>query len=331
MTERASINQIVQIGAESVAGTGVAASKKLQNLSLTFTPKPEVKTYRGTGHRWSSTAEMNREWTELKFDGPLDYQELVYLIAGVWGGLTPSTHAGGTNSKDWVWTPAVTGAITPKTFTIEQGDAVRAQKANYGLFTGFSYKGSRADGFSVEAPLIARAFSDGITMTSSPTAITLAPVVGSHVNLWLDTASGSIGTTQLTRAFNFEYTYDAAFGAFWPLNRSNASFTGHVDTTPKNTIKLTLEADSSGMGFYSHLQAGDFMYLRFDSQGPIIETTIHYTITHDMAIKLTSVGSFGDKDGVYVIEYEGEIAEDSAWGSGGQSQTITVTNQLSGL
>src|SRR5215472_1223021 len=120
MTERAVVNQILQCGAETTPGTAVAANKKLQNFNLTFTPKPEVKTYRGVGHRWVSTAEMNREWTEMAMDGPLDYQEFVYLINGVWGAITPATHSGGTNSKDWIVTPPVSGAITPKTYTIQQ-------------------------------------------------------------------------------------------------------------------------------------------------------------------------------------------------------------------
>lgn len=329
-TENATINNRLQIGDETTPGTGVSADKLLENLSLSFTPKPEVKTFRGTGRRWITVAEMNREWVEMKLSGSLDYQDFLYLVCGVWGIVTPATHAGGTTSKDWVLTPAVTGAITPRTYTIEHGSAQRAHKAVYATVTGFSYKGSRKDGFTCESPLLAQAMSDGITMTSSPSAVALSPVVGSHVNLYLDSTSGGIGGTQITRAFNFEYLYDNAFGAFWPLNRSNASFTGHVDMTPKNTIKLLVEADSSGMGTYASLQAGSTVYIRFDAQGPIIESTIHYAIQHDMAVKLTNVSEFKDEDGIFAIEYEGEICEDAAWSSG-QSQTMTVTNLLTAL
>lgn len=329
-TERNTLNQRVQIGDETTPGTAVSADKLLENLTFSLTPKPEIKTYRGTGRRWPSSAAMNREWAEGKFEGDLDYQDFIYLVAGAWGIVTPSTHAGGTNAQDWIWTPPVTGAITPRTYTIEQGSAERAHKVAYGIITGFSYKGSRKDGFTVEASVLAQAFTDAITMTASPTAVTLAPCPGSNVNLWLDTTSGAFGTTQLTRAFQIDYSYDHGFDAFWPLNRSNASFTGHVDTVPANTVKILVEADAAGMGIYPHLQAGDFMYARFDAQGPLIETTIHYTIMHDMAIKLTDVSEFKDEDGIYAIEYTGVIAEDAAWDSG-QSQTLTVTNQVAGL
>lgn len=330
MTERATVNQRVQIAKETTPGTAVPATKLLENLNFATTPHPEVKTYRPTGRRFVSVAEMNREWTEIKADGMLDYQDFVYLVSSPWGAATISTHPSGTNSKDWLWTPAVTGAIAPVTYTIEQGDAVRAHKMAYCFATGFGYKGTRKDGFTVTAPFLAQAFSDNITMTSSPTAVALSPVAGSHVNLYIDLTSGGIGVTQFTRAFSFEYSYDSANDAFWPLNRANASFTGTVDLAPKNTVKFLLEADSNGMSLYPHLQAGDFVYVRFGAQGGVIETTIHYGITHDMCIKLTTVSDFKDEAGIYATEYTGEIAEDSTWNSG-QAQTMTVTNQLTGL
>jgi hypothetical protein len=181
------------------------------------------------------------------------------------------------------------------------------------------------------APMIARAFSDGITMTASPTSIALAPVAGGHVNLYIDTTSAGLGVTQFTRVFDFTYTYDTAFGAFWPLNRANASFTGVVDLAPKSTVKFTLEADSTGMGLYSHLQAGDFMYIRFEAIGAIIEGTIHYSIVHDICVKLTNVSDIKDAaGGVFCTDFDGEVAEDTAWGSG-QSQILTVTNALTAL
>lgn len=330
MTELALINQRLQIGAEVTPGTSVSAGKLLENLTVAFTPKPEVKTYSGTGRRFTNVAEMNREWTELKLSGNMDYQDFLYLVCGAWGVVSPTTHSGGTTSKDWVITPLISGAITPQTYTIEYGSATRARKASYGLVTGFTYKGTRKDGFTCEGSLMAQSMSDGISMTNSPTAVALSPVVGGHVNLWLDTASGSIGTTQLNRAFSFEYAYDGGFGAFWPLNRSNTSYAGHVDAKPKNTIKLLVEADTAGMSPYAHLQAGDTVYIRFDAQGPIIESTIHYTITHDMAVKLTGVSEFKSEDEVLAIEYEGAIAEDSAWNTG-QAQTMTLTNLLTAL
>jgi hypothetical protein len=331
MPERASVNLITQIGVESVHGTSVAAGKKLLNMGVVFTPKPDVKTYRPGGHRYITEAVLNREWTELKADGMLDYNDFVYIVSGPFGAANITTPGGGTNSRAWAWTPAITGNIDPKTFTLEQGDGVRAQKVVYGLFTGFNYKGSKDQGFTLSAPMIAQPFSDNITMTSSPTSVALAPVAGGQVNIWVDTTSGGLGGTQFLRVFTFEYNYDSGFAPFFALNRSVAGFTGHIDVVPKPTVKLSLEADSNGMSLYPHLQAGDYLYVRFDAQGPIIESTIHYSIVHDMAIKLTQVSDIKDANGGLVCtDYTGEIAEDPNW-SGGQAQVLTVTNALTAL
>ncbi len=330
MSEVISLNRRLQIGDETTPGTAVAGDRLLECFNFAFTPKPEIKSFRGTGRRWVSTAEMNREWAEWKIDGNFDYQGFTYLVAGAWGILTPSTHSAGTNSKDWVWTPPVSGAITPRTYTVEMGDSVRAFKTAYGLITGFGYKGSRED-FNCSASMIAQAFTDNITMTSSPSAVTLAPVVGKHVNLYCDSSSGGLGGTQFTRAFDIEFSYDSAFGVFWPLNRANASFTGHADTVPKNTFKMLLETDTQGMSIYStYLQLGATVYVRVDAVGTIIEGAIPYNMQHDMALKVTNVSEMKDTQGIFAMEYECEVTEDPTWSSG-QAQKLTLTNLLTAL
>jgi hypothetical protein len=329
MAERATINTRSQWGAETTPGTSVAAAKLLECFNVNFGVKPDVATFRPNGRRWASTQEENREWTEIKIDGNLDYVGFTYLVAGAWGAVTPVTHPTGTTSKDWVWTPPVTGSITPKTYTIEQGDSVRAHKASYCLTTDFGYKGSRKD-FSCSGAMIAQGLSDGITMTASPTAVALQPVVGRQVNVYIDPTSAALGTTQQTKILTVEYAYSSAFTSFWPLNRANVSFSGHVDTVPTNTFKFTMEADTQGMSPLGHLQVGDFLYIRVDGQGSIIETTIHYEMQHDMAVKITNIDPFSDSDGVFAIGYEATIMEDSAW-NGGQSQVLTLTNLLTAL
>jgi hypothetical protein len=79
-----------------------------------------------------------------------------------------------------------------------------------------------------------------------------------------------------------------------------------------------------------HLRLGDYLYIRFDAVGPIIETTIPYAFQHDMAVKLTDIGELKDEDGIYATEYSGEIAEDPTWLTG-TAQKLTVTNLLATL
>jgi len=121
-----------------------------------------------------------------------DYNGIIYLLAGVYGSASPSAHGASSTAKDWIYTPPLTGTIVPQTYTIEQGDATYARKANYGLFTEYGFKGDRQAGLSVTSKLLAQQLQVGITLTSTPTSIALAPVAGKHINVYLDPTSGAL-------------------------------------------------------------------------------------------------------------------------------------------
>src|SRR5690242_2787359 len=128
--ERSTVNQRVQIGAESLTalGTPVAATKVLSSLTFKLGIKAEVKTYTGTGEKYISEAELNREWSEGSVDGPMDFNTFPYLMASAWGNITPAASGASSTAKDWVGTPPTSGSIEPQTYTIEQGDATRAHR-----------------------------------------------------------------------------------------------------------------------------------------------------------------------------------------------------------
>ena len=54
----------------------------------------------------------------------------------------------------------------------------------------------------------------------------------------------------------------------------------------------------------------------------------YLAMTHDMAIKVGKPSNFEDSDGVYAIEWECTVVEDSTWG---HAQILTLTNLLSSL
>src|SRR5580765_6767410 len=185
--ERTTINQRMQIGAESTSalGTPVAASKLLDCFNFKVGIKPDVKLYGATGHKYDMIAEENAEWVEGSIDGPIDYNGVLYLLASTMGSVAVAAHGSSTTAKDWIYIPPVTGSVVPQTYSIEQGDAVRAHKLAYGLFTNFAYKFTRKDA-TCSAKFIGQPLSDGITLTSSPTAVALAPAAGKHFNVFLD-------------------------------------------------------------------------------------------------------------------------------------------------
>ncbi len=330
--EVSSVNIRTQLGVEVTPGVAVPANRVLESLTWKLGPKSENKTHLASGHKYPSTSEQNREWSEGSFDGPLDYNTLTYILPAIWGLMTPAAHAPSITAYDWIGTPPIVGSVQPQTFSLEHGDpATRAWKLAYGLVKKFSYKFDRKEA-TCTGDIIGQLISDGITMTANPTIIAPAPVVGKHFNVYLDPTSGALGTTQLNKFISCEYVMDSIYTPAWFVNRANASYSSHTDAAPKTTLKVLLEADAQGMGLLNYLRQGDTCYVRIDAQGNVIDgaNSVNNEFKHDLACKVTNVDSWSDSDGIYAIGYELTVAEDMSWGSG-KAQMGTLTNLIASL
>lgn len=331
--ERASINQRVQLGAESTSaiGTAVAASKLMECFDWVFGIDGDIQTYRATGHKYPTVQEENTEWVAGTVGGTFDYNGVIYPLSSVMGSVSASTHGSSATAKDWVFQPPTSGSVAPQTFTIQQGDSTHAHSFAYGLFTTFGYKGDRKS-FTVSGNTIGQPLSDGITLTSNPTPIALAPIVAKQVSIYLDSSSGALGSTQLLRALSVDFNMGGVYQAFWTLNRGTVGFTSHVDLAPSTMIKIMVEADTQGMSLLTDLQTGSTVYIRVSAQGAQIAAdgpgAVYQSFTHDMAVKIGKPSTFQDKDGLFAIEWPGLVVEDPTWG---KSQTATVTNLLTAL
>lgn len=332
------VNQKMQLGVESTSalGTAVAANKLIEAFTWTLGIDADVSMFGASGHKYDLVQEENWEQTSIDVAGELDFNAVLYLLAGVCGSVNVAVHGSSATAKDWIYIPPTLGSIVPQTYTLQQGDAVRARSLSYALFNSFGYKGTRKTPFTVSAKGFGQQMSDGISLTSSPTAVTIAPVVGKFVNVYLDPTSGAIGTTQLTGCYSVDYEFSNLYQPFYPLNRANASFTGHVDLKPKATLKLKLEADATGLGTMqtTYLQPGATVYIRVNATGNQIAAdgpgAVQNIFQHDMACKVGKPSTLGDEQGVYSVEWELNIIEDPAWASG-QAQKFTVTNLIAAL
>jgi hypothetical protein len=148
----------------------------------------------------------------------------------------------------------------------------------YGLFTEWGYKGTRKD-FTTQGKMQAFNIIDGITMTSSPTAVALAPVVAKQVNVYLDSTSAALGTTQMNRLLSIDFSMTGVYDMLWVLNRSTASWTSHVDLAPKALLKLKVEANAEGMAILPYVQQGTTYWVRVNAQGAVIDNNQTLTIS----------------------------------------------------
>src|SRR6266571_7445685 len=116
--ERSSVNQTLQFGLEATPGVNVPANKLLQCFDITLGAMADVKPYESTGRKYPSIVIENSEWVEGTLGGELDYNGMVYALAGVSGAATISAHGASATAKDWLFVPPLTGSIQPQTYTI---------------------------------------------------------------------------------------------------------------------------------------------------------------------------------------------------------------------
>lgn len=330
MAERSTLNQTVQIGVETTPGTSVAATKRLTSLSIEPSVSVEKDNFRPSGQKFQSLSILGKEWTEASLSGRATYTELQYVLSSVMN--TPTITAGGagnTGSYTWVFAPASTGDDTPKTFTVEHGSSVRADKFTYGLVTEFGMTFSR-DSIEISGSMMGRALVDSITMTASPTVLALVPIIPTQVSVYLNDTFAAIGTTKLTRLISGDFNLGSRFGPVWVVDAANPSFITHIESEPDLSCTLTLQADAQGMALLTQLRDGATKYLRIEAIGALIpaQTTATYKFTLDLACKVSDTGGFSDADGVYAVEFSFIGVHDTTFG---KAVSVTLVNDQAAL
>ena len=334
-TPRASINQQVQVGVESVYGTAVSASKLLTAFTWSMGLKAATKQFRGVGRQYPSASSLLTEYSAGKLSGPGDFAQMAYILATTWGAPTFTLHGPSTTAYDNKWTPPLVGsyAANAKSLTMQMGDSVDAEQYAGLVATGWGYSFGRKQEVQFSADLMSLTFTDGITLTASPTEVEQLPMTGAQMSLYLDTTSAGIGTTLLTDPLKADFKASGYFDGYWPINRANASYTSLLDKEKKHELKLSLMANSTGIAVKgNYLETGARAYVRVQGQGPVIDSghSVNAGMTHDMVCFVSDMAEFSDVDGVYAVEYTLQVAEDTAWNTG-TAQIMTLTNLLASL
>lgn len=324
MAERATVYQVVQLGKEVTPGTAVAATRKMAGYRVTPSIRPDVKTYRPSGHAFPTAAVLNKEWVEADISGPLLYDEMAYWLSGLIKSVSPT---GAGTAKTWVWSPSSTSEDTRQTYTVEVGGSVRAGRFAYGILSGLNISIDRNEA-TMGGSLLARSYTDGHTMTAALADNTIIPVALPHVLVYLaDTEAGLAGATALGRALRVQWAYEDALAAAWFLNGK----TYHdvtVDQVPNLTAKLRVAADSEGMALLTTMRNGATKFMRIKAVGALITGSDYYTLQVDTALKVTEPTPFEDADGIYALEWTMQGVHDA---TSGWATEITLINTLAAL
>ena len=329
MTEVLYATRNTQIGVESTPQTGVAAGKKFQGISISPAIKLEAQKFKAIGNKFLSVAAPGKEWVEAKVTGFPTYDEIVYLLSGIVYGAP--AQQGGTAAYKWTGAPALSAADAYKTYSIEQGDAVRAQKF-YGAQVqdlGFAFARS---GISLEATLMGLKIQDAISMTGTPTVLAAIPILPTQVDVKVvaTAASDLAAASALTRVISCGWNFNNKWSYPWTLGTAQTGFVAGIEAAePALTAKLKLAADSTGLGYLTQMRAGSALWMRIKATGAQISGVYYYDFQTDLSLKIVGEPSEGtDEDGLYCIEWNLEGAYDSTWTKTIQWDVINTTTAL---
>jgi hypothetical protein len=283
--------------------------------------------FRPIGQKFSSVIVPGKEWVEFDIEGVGSYTELPYLLASVLSYAAP-TQIAATTAYKWVHEPLSRGADTVKTYTIEQGDAVRAHRFTHAIVNELTLGISR-DGVEIGGSGFARALEDAITMTAAPTAVPEKPILPTDIDVFLDATHAGLGTTKLTRALSADITIGDRYEPVWTLNSTLDSFVAVVETVPDVTVELLVEADAQGMALLTTLRAGATHFMRIKATDAANAGVGNpYSFQFDLACKISDVSEFSDEDGIFAITWTNKAVHDSSWGKAIHAEVVNAQTTL---
>lgn len=336
MPDRSTVAQVVQVRKEATYGTdpGGALTKKMSALALDLTPEADFPApFLPMGNKWPTLDPIGKEWSSAAVSGRATYTEMIYPLSmisntpAVSTAITVGVTATGTTSREWIFEEQTSAADTPTSYTAETGDANFADLVTGLILTDFGIAIDRG-GLALSGTGMARQFTSGITLNGTVTAIALVPIIPSQVNVYMDTTSAGLGTTQLTRAFSVNFGISSRFGGVWPLDSSQASYAGFIETQPDTSFELVMEADTVGEGLLAAMRADTAKFFRVRALGAIIETTVKYGFQLDVCAHVVGAPKYGDTDGVKTITWPMKAFYDATWTRAFQ---IKIVNTLTAL
>lgn len=338
MPERASLNQVSQLGVEATAGTAVAATRRLQSIDITPSVGIDIDQFRPSGFKYRTVTSTLREWSEAGVSGRGTYNELVYVLSGVvnTGVVTTPDAVNAASARKWTFTSSTTADDNPKTYTVEHGAAGAASnngRFSYGLFTEFSMSWSRTGAVEIGGSMLGRRYDPNFGTMAAATSIDPVVINPTEITVYMDAsrtnAQSNATAYKLDRVVSGEFSIGGRYGPVFVVDQANPGHVAHVETEPDVTLTLTLQADAEALAIVTGMmRSGATQFVRVRAVGANLGGAVTNEALIDVAVKVADVGDFSDADGVYAIEITFVAVHDSAWT---KAYEIALVNTLAAL
>jgi len=257
------------------------------------------------------------------------------VLAGTYKVVVAYVTAAGTTSvsePSFITTTGATSTLTVASPAAQTG--ATAYRAYISAPNGGPMYLQNGAGTAIATPLVLTAPPVTNTVTA-PVNVENVIVVPQKFDLFSGTSFANLaaGGTQLTRAFNWEFSLGNRFSPFFPMNSSLSSYAGMVEQAVDATLSLRVGMDTSGSDFVAPLtltkmRAGTISYIRLQAIGPAIGGGIFYKLVVDTAVQINAPVTFEDNNGLILTGWDMRIVNDPTTN---KPYEITVINQTPSL
>lgn len=308
----------IQIGAETTAGTAVAADiiwrgkGTLEDVSPIVNVDEHVGYLSGTDRTYNPHVEgrLSMESVEASFE------QLPHILEA---GVRTDTPAQDGTGSGYIYEYAfpTTSANTIKTYTIEGGDNQQEEEMSYCFVEKFTLSGKSKEAVMMTADWVGRQITPS-SFTGALALATAEPILFQKTKLYIDAVGGTLGDTLVSSTL---LGFDLSVSTGWHTKYTadgQLYFTFHEAGTPQIELSMTWEHNSTAVTEKANWRAQTARQLRLRIEGTALGTpgtTYTYkTLDLDFAGKWKSFSKIGDQDGndivtgVFVPKYNSTAA-----------------------
>lgn len=298
-----------QAGLESTRGTSVAATRKVYaTIEPTF-EKP-LAFFQDTSGTFSARRRKvyGRERVSFTATDLATYEDLAWWFQlAIKGGVTGVSDANTTPGYTYTFEPSET-ADDLKSMTLEFGESGNVYESDQVMINSWTLRGDpdsdSEPAYMFEAEMMGRTLSTS-SYTGSINDRTTEPITARGTKLYVDTAYGSLGSTQLTGhliSWSVTGNNNLHFKAFAEDETAMAANkVGRGERTYDFEFTMEFDSDTTAGGFKNY-RDGQELFVRLLREGSTIDSVAatKKSLTLDMAGFISSI-SFGDRDGNMTI------------------------------
>lgn len=294
----------IQIGAESTAGTAVAATAKLRMLGTLEDQREVMFADENVGYLSGvDRTYIPKLLAAIASEGDATFEQLPYLLnAGI--ELSAGVQDGAGTGYLYTYDLPTTAQNTLETYTIEGGDDTQAEEMEYSFVENLVLSGAPGEAWMMKADWLGRQVSKA-TFTASLDLDPVETILFSKTKLYIDAASGTIGTTlKSSTLLGAELSIKTGLVPVF-TGDGNLYFTFTKCVGPEVLLKVTFEHNASAVAEKDAWIAQTARVIRLITQGLALTTAgtayTYKTLQIDLAGKWEKFEKIDEQDGNDIV------------------------------